>query len=144
MVDDNKIRSMELGVALGGAHAAYLNNHFSMVGKESDMLKNSDETFNAKRYKALVESHISDIANHHKQNELRQILKEKNTEKLKEIAAENNHVSIDEVTQDMLDNMSRNDVDDALVFACNLVKGLITLYMDQFCSIEEKYEIGLL
>lgn len=144
MVDDEKIHSMDIGVPLGGAKAAYLNNHFNMVSKESDMLKNADVMFNAKRYRALVESHISDIANEKKQNELRLILEEKYRQELKETAAENNHVGVDEVTQQMLDNLSKDDVDSSLMSACNVVKGLITLYMDQFCTIEEKYEIGLL
>lgn len=144
MVDDNKIHSMEIGVPLGGAKSAYLNNHYSMVQKESDMLKNTDVSFNSKRYKALVESHISDIANHHKQNELRKILNEKFTEELRDTAAANNRVNPEEVTQEMIDNLSKDDVDYALTSACNVVKGLITLYMDQFCAIEERFEVGLL
>lgn len=144
MVDDGKIHSMDIGVPLGGAKAQYLNNHFAMVSKESDMIKSTEDMFNAKRYKALIESHISDIANHHKQNELRLILKEKISEELREIVSENNHILPEEVTQEMIDNLSKEDVDIAILSACNVVKGLITLYMDQYCAIEERYEIGLL
>lgn len=144
MSDDDKIHSMDIGVPIGGAKANYLANHFSMDQREAEMLSASAETLNIKRYRALIESHISDIANHHKQNELRSILKEKYQEELRDIAAENNGVKSEEVTKEMVDKLSRDEVEGAMLSACAVVKGLITLYMDQFCSIEEKYEIGLL
>lgn len=144
MNDDDKIRSLDIGVPIGGAKANYLANHFSMVQREAEMLSSSSETLNVRRYRALLESHISDIANHRKQNELRLILKEKYREELIGIAAETNGVDPTAVTQSMLDNLSRDEIDGAMLSACAIVKGLITLYMDQFCAIEEKYEIGLL
>lgn len=135
MSDTNEIHSIDIGVSIGGAKSNYLANHYSMVQREADMVSSQAETLNMRRYRGLIELHIADIANEHKQNELRKILDEKFEEECIE-RAKKQHVSPEELSQD--------EIDSAMLSACACVKGLITLYMDQFTSIEEKYEVMLL
>lgn len=135
MAESNEIKSIDIGVSIGGAKSNYLANHYSMVQRETDMIASQAEVLNVKRYRGLVEHHIAQIANEHKQNELRKILDEKFEEECKQMA-DKQRISPDE--------LSSEDIDSAMLSACACVIGLITVYMDQFTSIEEKYEVMLL
>lgn len=135
MSEEKEIRAIDIGITRGGAKASYLANHYTTVQREVNMVANQSEPLDMRRYRGLIELHIADIANEHAQNEMRKILDEKFDGECEEYCKKYGY-SREELPAEYLDS--------AMLSACACVKGLITLYMDQFVAIEDRYEVMLL
>lgn len=135
MNEETEIKAIDIGITRGGAKAAYLSNHYSTVQREINMIASQSEPLDIRRYRALIEHHIADIANEHAQNEMRKLLDEKYMEECKSYCKKYGYE---------LSELPAEYADSAMLSACACVKGLITLYMDQFVAIEDRYEVALL
>lgn len=135
MNEEKEIKAIDIGITRGGAKASYLANHYTTVQREVNMVANQSEPLDMRRYRGLLELHIADIANEHAQNEMRKILDEK-FEAECNMYCQKYGYSIHDLPAEYIDS--------AMLTACACVKGLITLYMDQFVAIEDRYEVMLL
>ena len=135
MTEEKEIKAIDIGITRGGAKSSYLANHYTTVQREVAMVSNQSEPLDMRRYRGLIELHIADIANENAQNEMRKILDEKFEGECKELAEKHGY---------SVEDLPAEYIDSAMMSACACVKGMITLYMDQFVSIEDRYEVLLL
>lgn len=126
---------IDIGITRGGAKEQYLNLHVEYMRARLTLITTQPLEEYATRCKALTRQHISMLANVNKQNELLLMLDEKIKEETELLCKSRNIQNPRSAPPDII-----RDATDA---ACCCVVGMITLYMDQFIGLEERYDIML-
>jgi len=131
----DEIKPIDVGITRGGVKEQYLNLHMNFVMTKTAMVANQAIIDYVPRIKSLTRKHISMIANADKQNELNKLLEEKIDEETLYLCKKN-HVKPEGIIPPEI-------IKEATDAACDCIEGLITLYMDMFVGLEERYEILL-